>query len=83
MYWLVAEHGGAAAYVKNLVAQPRVRVLLRRKWRSGTAICLPDDNALDRRAWINRRNGLVGRLDGLWFRASSSAPLTVRLDLDP
>jgi hypothetical protein len=34
-------------------------------------------------AWIDRRNGLIGRLDGLWFRGFSSAPLTVRIDLDP
>jgi len=80
-YWLVAEHGGAA-YVRNLAAQPRVRVLLRRQWRSGTATCLPDDDALVRRAWIDRRNGLAGWFDSLWFRGFSSAPLTVRIDLD-
>ena len=82
-YWLVAEHGAASAYVKNLVAHARVRVLMRRQWRSGTATCLPDDDALARRAWIDRRNGLVGRFDGLWFRGFSSAPMTVRIDLDP
>lgn len=82
-YWLVAEHGAAAAYVKNLTAQCRVRVFVRRQWRPGTATCLPDDDALARRAWIDRRNGLAGRFDGLWFRAFSTAPLTVRIDLDP
>jgi deazaflavin-dependent oxidoreductase (nitroreductase family) len=82
-YWLVAEHGAAAAYVKNLVAQPAVRVLVRGQWRSGTATRVPDDDALVRRAWIDRRNGLAGRLDGLWFRSFSSAPMTVRIDLDP
>ena len=82
-YWLVAEHGAASAYVKNLVAHGRVRVLMRRQWRSGTATCLPDDDALARRAWIDRRNGLIGRFDGLWFRGFSSAPMTVRIDLDP
>jgi deazaflavin-dependent oxidoreductase (nitroreductase family) len=82
-YWFVAEHGGAAAYVKNLVAQPEVRVLVHRQWRSGRATCLPDDDALARRAWIDRRNGLAGRLDGLWFRGFSSAPMTVRIDLGP
>ena len=82
-YWLVAEHGAAAAYVMNFVAQPEVRVLVHRKWRSGTAACLPDDDALSRREWIDRRNGLVGRFDGLWFRGFSSTPMTVRIDLDP
>jgi deazaflavin-dependent oxidoreductase (nitroreductase family) len=82
-YWLVAEHGAASAYVRNLVAEDRVRVFVRRQWRSGTATCLPDDDALARRTWIDRRNGLVGRFDGMWFRGFSSAPMTVRIDLDP
>ena len=82
-YWLVAEHGAASAYVKNLAAHPRVRVRMRREWRSGTATCLPEDDALARRAWIDGRNGLTGRFDGVWFRAFSSAPMTVRVDLDP
>ena len=64
-YWLVAEHGAAAAFVRNLVAQPRVRVFVHRHWRTGTATSLPDDDPLARRAWLDRRNGLVGRLDGL------------------
>ncbi|MBO0836636.1 MAG: nitroreductase family deazaflavin-dependent oxidoreductase [Actinobacteria bacterium] len=80
-YWLVAEHGADSAYVKNLTARTQVRVLVGRQWRSGTATCLPDDDPMTRRAWIDRRNGVVGRLDGLWFRGSSSAPLTVRIDL--
>jgi deazaflavin-dependent oxidoreductase (nitroreductase family) len=81
-YWLVAEHGGAAAYVKNVAAQPRVRVLAGRRWRPGTATLLPDDNARARRAWIDERNGIVGRLDGVVFRAFSTTPMTVRIDLD-
>jgi len=81
-YWLVAEHGAAAAYVKNLTAEPRVRVLLHRRWRSGTAACLTDDDAVVRREWIDQRNGVIGRLDGVVFRAFASAPLTVRVDLD-
>jgi deazaflavin-dependent oxidoreductase (nitroreductase family) len=81
-YWLVAEHGAAAAYVKNLMAQPRVRVLLRRQWRAGKATCLPADDTVARRAWIDERNGIVGRLDGIVFRAFSTTPMTVRIDLD-
>lgn len=80
-YWLVAEHG-AAAYVKNLTAEPRVRVLLVRKWRSGMAACLSDDDAVARREWIDKRNGIAGQLDGIVFRAFASTPLTVRIDLD-
>jgi deazaflavin-dependent oxidoreductase (nitroreductase family) len=81
-YWLVAEHGGAAGYVKNLAVQPRVRVLVDRRWRPGTATCLPDDDASARRAWIDKRNGIAGRLDGIFFRAFSTTPMTVRIDFD-
>src|SRR5215475_13140304 len=81
-YWLVAEHGAASGYVKNLTAHPRVRVLVGRRWLTGAATCLPGDDALARRAWIDRRNGLVGWLDGLWFRVFSSTPMTVRIDFD-
>jgi deazaflavin-dependent oxidoreductase (nitroreductase family) len=35
--WIVAEHGPRAGYVANFVAEPRVRVLLDRRWRSATA----------------------------------------------
>lgn len=81
-YWLVAEHGAAGGYVKNLAVQPRVRVLIGRRWRPGTATCLPDDDARARRAWIDKRNGMVGRLDGVFFHAFSTTPMTVRIDFD-
>jgi deazaflavin-dependent oxidoreductase (nitroreductase family) len=81
-YWLVAEHGAASGYVKNVMAQPQVRVFVGRQWRTGAATCLADDDALARRALIDRRNGLVGWLDGLWFRVFSSEPMTIRIDFD-
>jgi deazaflavin-dependent oxidoreductase (nitroreductase family) len=81
-YWLVAEHGAANGYVKNLTAHPAVRVFFRGTWRSGTATCLPEDDAAARRTWINKRNGLVGRFDGLFHNAFSTTPMTVRIDLD-
>ena len=78
----VDEHGIASACVKNLSAQPHVRVQLGRQWRPGTAVCLPEDDPLVRRAWIDRRNGVAGRLEGIVFRAFASTPLTIRIDLD-
>ena len=33
--WLVAEHGEKAAYVRNIQANPRVRVKMRGGWRTG------------------------------------------------
>ncbi len=37
-FWFVAEHGRRAAYVRNIVANPRVRVKVDRRWLAGTAV---------------------------------------------
>ena len=41
--WIVAEHGRKAAYVRNIEADPHVRVRVGRRWRSGIAQVLYDD----------------------------------------
>jgi deazaflavin-dependent oxidoreductase (nitroreductase family) len=35
--WIVTEHGRKAAYVRNIEADPNVRVRVGRRWRSGRA----------------------------------------------
>src|SRR4051812_33332415 len=42
--WVVAEHGRKAGYVRNIEANPRVRVKVGRHWRTGTAHPMPDDD---------------------------------------
>ncbi len=42
-FWLVAARGVRADYVKNLLADPDVRVKVGRQWYPGTAHVLPDD----------------------------------------
>jgi deazaflavin-dependent oxidoreductase (nitroreductase family) len=75
--WVVAEHGRRAAYVRNIEAQPRVRVRIGRDWRTGTARVLPDDDPLERqRRMRNRVNSAAVRVMG-------SDLVTVRIDLDP
>ena len=81
--WLVAEHGRASAYIMNLLADPQVRVRVRRRWRSGVAHVLDDDDGLARRRAIDQGNGPLGRLDGKTFRRHATDPLTVRIDLSP
>jgi deazaflavin-dependent oxidoreductase (nitroreductase family) len=75
--WIVAEHGAKAAYVRNIGANPRVRIKLRDGWRTGTARVLEDD---DPRARL-RRMGL--RLNALVVRLMGTELLSVRIDLDP
>ena len=71
--WIVAEYGRRAAYVKNIEADPRVRVCTRGRWRTGTATLLPDDDARARARGVN----------GAMLRAVGDELLTVRIDLDP
>jgi deazaflavin-dependent oxidoreductase (nitroreductase family) len=74
--WIVAEHGRRAGYVRNIEANPRVRILLRRRWRTGVARALPADDPRARQRMMPRLNASTVRLMG-------SDLLTVRIDLDP
>ncbi len=77
-FWIVTEHGYQSAYVRNIQADPRVRVKVGRKaWRTGTATLLPDDDAWARQRQIGRR------INAAMVRAMSTQLLTVRIDLDP
>lgn len=80
-FWIVAEHGTRCEYVKNLLAEPKVRVKVGRRWYQGTARLVVDDDSLARRQLLDRQNGVIGRVDGIIFRVSASEPATVRVDL--
>lgn len=43
--WIVAEQGRNAGYVRNLEADPRVRLRLGRRWQPGTARVVENDDA--------------------------------------
>jgi deazaflavin-dependent oxidoreductase (nitroreductase family) len=75
--WVIAEHGRRASYVRNIEANPRVRVRLGRGWRTGTARVLPDDD------WRERQRRMPNRLNSAAVRLMGSDPVTVRIDLDP
>lgn len=81
-FWIVAEHGHRAAYVRNLEANPRVRVRVRGKWRSGTAVTLPDDDPRERQRIMAAQRRST-RLNSAAVRAMGTDLLTVRIDLDP
>ncbi len=75
-FWIVTEHGYAAAYVKNIQANPRVRVNVRGRWRSGTAHILPDDDPRERMRWLKRP------MNDSAVRAIGTQQLVIRVDLD-
>ena len=56
--WLVAAHQRKVFYVRNIEANPRVRVRVHGRWRNGTATLCPDDNARRRLMWCNPVNGV-------------------------
>jgi deazaflavin-dependent oxidoreductase (nitroreductase family) len=74
--WIVAEHGQRAGYVRNIEANPRVRIRLRRGWRDGTAHLLDGDDA-------RARLRTLSRLNAASVRAMGTSLLVVRVDLDP
>ena len=75
-FWIVTEHGYSALYVKNIQANPRVRVKVRGKWRTGTAHILPDDDAAARLRWLKRP------LNDSMLLAVGTEQLVIRVDLD-
>jgi deazaflavin-dependent oxidoreductase (nitroreductase family) len=74
--WIVAEHGLRAAYVRNIQANPRVRVKIGRRWRHGTAQVLEDDD------WRERQRRIPNRFNSAVVRAVGTEHVTVRVDLD-
>lgn len=74
-FWLVSEFGRESNYVRNIVADPRVRVQLRGDWHPGTAVLVDSD---DPRARLRQ----LPKLNGMMVRAVGTNLLTVRVDLD-
>jgi deazaflavin-dependent oxidoreductase (nitroreductase family) len=75
--WIVAEHGHKAGYVRNIQANPRVRVKVGRRWRTGTARLMPDDDPRE------RQRRMPNSLNSFFVRVMASELLSVRIDLDP
>lgn len=84
-FWLVSQRGRRADWVRNIEADPRVRIRMRTAsgvtWRPGTAHIIDDDDPRERQR-------LIGRGDpARWLcvrasQAMDTSPLTVRIDLD-
>jgi deazaflavin-dependent oxidoreductase (nitroreductase family) len=76
-FWIVAEHGRHADYVRNIERDPRVRVKARGRWYAGTAHVLADDDPRERLRRLRRP------LNDAGLRLMASEMLVVRIDLDP
>jgi deazaflavin-dependent oxidoreductase (nitroreductase family) len=84
-FWIVAEHGNRAGYIRNILSNPQVRLKLRDgfrvRWYRGTANVLSNDDPQERQRWLASQlpasagNSRAVRLFGTQL-------LTVRIDLD-
>ena len=74
-FWMVSEHGQHSNYVRNIKANPKVRVRIGGRWRTGTAHLLPGDDPIARLSHLPGLNGAVVRMMGTDL-------LTIRIDLD-
>jgi deazaflavin-dependent oxidoreductase (nitroreductase family) len=75
-FWIVAEHGRHADYVRNIERDPRVRVKVGRRWHQGTAHVLDDDDPRARLRMLRRPLNDAGLV------LMASEMLVVRVDLD-
>jgi deazaflavin-dependent oxidoreductase (nitroreductase family) len=79
-FWIVAEHGRRAGYVRNIEANPGVRVRIGRRWRHGTACVVPEDDPRERLRYISSRHPIT-RLNTATVRVMQTDLMTIRIDL--
>ena len=85
-FWLLSQRGRSADWVRNIEANPRVRIKVRTgpagAWRAGTAHVLDDDDPRERQRILSRGN-FWRRLCVSTSTAMATELVTVRIDLDP
>ena len=73
-FWFVSEFGEKSQYVRNIKANPKVRVRLRGRWHNGTAHLVPGDDP-------HERFRSLPRLNSSSVRTFGTNLLTIRVDL--
>ena len=81
VFWIVAEHGRRASYVRNIDADPRVRVRIGRRWLTGNARVVPEDDPRERLRQIAASRP-VTRLNTATVRLMQTDLVTIRIDLE-
>ena len=71
----LVRHAARAACVRNIEGEPRLRIQLGRRWRSGVAQAVPDDDPI-------ARLRTMPRIHATSVRAMGSELLSVRIDLE-
>ncbi|MDQ2638113.1 MAG: nitroreductase family deazaflavin-dependent oxidoreductase [Actinomycetota bacterium] len=73
-FWFVSEFGEKSHYIRNIKADPNVRVRLNGRWHNGVAHLMPDDDPHERLRSLPQFNSMGVRTFGTNL-------LTVRVDL--
>jgi deazaflavin-dependent oxidoreductase (nitroreductase family) len=73
-FWFVSEFGDKSQYVKNIQADPKVRVRINGKWHSGIAHLVPDDDP-------HARLRSLPQFNSFGVRTFGTNLLTIRVDL--
>jgi deazaflavin-dependent oxidoreductase (nitroreductase family) len=73
-FWFVSEFGDKSQYVRNIQANPSVRVRLRGRWHNGVAHLVSDDDPHERLRSLPQFNSFGVRTFGTNL-------LTIRVDL--
>jgi deazaflavin-dependent oxidoreductase (nitroreductase family) len=76
VFWIVTEHGYAADYVRNILVDPRVRVRVGGRWRSGRAHVQADEDPYARLRALRRP------VNDALLLAVGTEQLVIRIDLD-
>lgn len=74
--WIVSEHGTRADYVKNIQANPQVRMKIRGRWLSGTARVVTSEDSLQH---LRRQRN---KLSAATVKIVGTDPVSVRVDLN-
>jgi len=83
-FWLIAQRGRDADWVRNIEVDSRVRVKVSEahaRWRSGTAHILDNDDPRERQRILSQAS-LARRLCMSATKLQNTSPLTIRVDLD-
>ncbi|RBM18707.1 nitroreductase/quinone reductase family protein [Streptomyces sp. PT12] len=73
-FWFVSEHGEKSQYIRNIRANPRVRVRVGGRWYEGVATPLPEDDTRARLKKLPRGNSAAVKMFGTDL-------LSVRVDI--
>ena len=77
VFWIVTEHGHKANYVRNIEADPRVRVNVGSRWRTGVAQIVDEDpeERLQQTVALNQRLAATHRSCAGWAPNTLSSGL--------